>query len=431
MNELKELVRHFIVFLLTLEAKAVLKKYQPKVLLVTGSVGKTTTKDAVYTALTGAAFVRRSEKSYNSDVGVPLTILGVPNGWNNPLQWIKNLLEGLFLIFLDAPYPKWLVMEVGADRPGDIRNLRWLNPDVVLATRFPNVSVHVEFYDSPEAVIQEELGPVWWLGNGGVAVLNADDPRAVRAATREGVRKITYGFSKDADVRAIRLHMNAAGKIVKGISFEARYGEERAHVIVPSVLGDQHASAVLGGIAASIAIGVPFSEAVKNFEKYSPPAGRMRLISGMRNSVIIDDSYNASPAASEKALEALSEAPRTGKRIAVFGDMLELGSFSVKEHARIGILAAASTDVLITAGIRARGLAAAAIEAGLPQERVFECETSADAAARLVSEIGEGDVVLIKGSQSMRMEKVVKSVMAEPAKAKELLVRQDAEWTLR
>jgi UDP-N-acetylmuramoyl-tripeptide--D-alanyl-D-alanine ligase len=431
MQAFKEFIRRAVVIALTSEAKAVLKKYRPKVLLVTGSVGKTTTKDAVYTALSAGTFVRRSEKSYNSDIGVPLTILGVRNGWSNPLRWLKNLAEGFLLICLTAPYPKWLVIEVGADRPGDIRALRWLAPDAVVATRFPDVSVHVEFYESPGAVIEEELAPVWWLGKDGVAVLNADDARASAAATKEGVRRLTYGFSKDASVRAVRLHVNSTRKMPAGLSFEARYEDARAHVSLPGVLGDAHVSAALGGIAAAIAVGVPFAEAAAAFAAYAPPSGRMRLIPGMRGSTVIDDSYNASPAAAEKALASLSDVPRTGKRIAVLADMLELGTFSVDEHRRIGALAAGSADILITCGIRARDIARAALDAGMPAEAVFECDTGADAAARLVALIGEGDVVLIKGSQSMRMEKVVKSVMLEPEKAKELLVRQEGEWLMR
>src|SRR6185295_1498931 len=241
MNEIKELFRRFVVFILTLEAKAVLRKYHPKVVLVTGSVGKTITKDSVYTALASSFFVRKSEKSFNSDIGVPLTILGVPNGWSNPFRWIKNIIEGFFLLVMHAPYPKWLVMEIGADRPGDIsRSLVWLKPDVVVATRFPDVSVHVEFYASPEAVIEEELAASRWLTDGGVFVANADDPRAKSAKTRDGVTRITYGFAKDSSVRGMRFHLNSTQKMPSGVSFDAVYQNERAHVSLDTVLGEQH-----------------------------------------------------------------------------------------------------------------------------------------------------------------------------------------------
>ncbi|MDE2079040.1 MAG: hypothetical protein KGI73_01490 [Patescibacteria group bacterium] len=431
MRDIKEFIRHFVVYLLTLEAKAVLKKYHPKQLLVTGSVGKTTTKDAAYAAIASAHFVRRSEKSYNSDVGVPLTILGLPNGWNNPFRWLMNLIEGFALLILNAPYPEWLVLEVGADRPGEIRMLHWLTPDAVIATRFPDVSVHVEFYDSPRAVIEEELSPVWWLKEGGVAVLNADDPHAAEAEMKSGVRRLTYGFDKSADIRGSRVRTTTARKMPTGLSFDVSYGDERASVTLSGVMGMGHVAAALGGIAAAVAIGVPFQTAVRAFGGYRTPPGRMRVIPGMRGSVLIDDTYNASPAAAEKALEALAAAPRTGKRIAVLADMLELGEFSASEHRRVGVLAAASADILITCGVRARGIAESARAAGMPEDAVFAYERGPDAAARLVAIIAEGDVVLIKGSQSMRMERVVKAAMAEPKKAEELLCRQDTEWLLR
>ena len=432
MDTLKEFIRGIIVAILTWEAKVVVAKYKPNIILVTGSVGKTSSKDAVYTALSSSFFIRRSEKSFNSDIGVPLTVLGVPNGWNNPVQWVKNLLEGLSLILLTAPYPKWLVLEIGADRPGDItKSLSWIRPTAVLGTRFPKVPVHVEFYDSPEEVIKEESAPLMWLAAGGVAVLNADDERSKFVTLPEGVRKVSYGFEHDADVRGMRYIMTQSKKIATGIAFDVQYQNERAHVSVPNVLGKTHAQAVLAGIAAAVSVGVPLSVAAAAFEHHIPPAGRTRIVSGTRGTTIIDDTYNSSPVASEEALKVLSDAPRTGRRIAILADMLELGSFSVSEHERIGAMVPLNADILITAGVRARDTARGAREAGMYPEAVIETDRAADAASAAVSIIGEGDVILIKGSQSMRMERVVKSLMAEPAKAPEILVRHDAEWLSR
>src|SRR2546426_1057325 len=124
---MRNFLKSLIVALLTWEARLVLRKYRPRIVAVTGSVGRTSTKDAVYALLAGSARVRRSEKSFNSEIGLPLTVLGVPNAWHNPLRWLQNFFDGLFLILFTAPYPEWLVLEVGADRPGDIRSLAsWL-----------------------------------------------------------------------------------------------------------------------------------------------------------------------------------------------------------------------------------------------------------------------------------------------------------------
>ncbi len=432
MHALKAFTRRFLVFLLTLEAKAVLKRFSPHIIAVTGSVGKTSTKDAVYTALAGSYFVRKSEKSFNSDIGVPLTILGVPNGWSNPFQWLKNLADGFSLLLLRPVYPAWLVIEVGADRPGDIsRSLTWLSPDIVVATRFPDVSVHVEYYASPEDVVKEELAPAAWLGSGGAYVYNHDDAKAAAAITFEDVRRISFGFGEGADVRATHLRYTGVKKTATGISFDIAYGDERTHVVMKGVLGAAHAYAVIGGVAAALAAGVPLVRAVADIESHVPPPGRMRLIEGRNGSVVIDDTYNASPAATEEALSALAAAPRIGKRIAVLADMLELGSYSVDEHRRIGALAAESTELLVTVGVRARNLAEAAIASGLDPSRVLSLDSGTDVAAQMPALVEAGDIVLVKGSQSMRMEKVVKALMANPADAKRLLVRQDEEWERR
>lgn len=437
---LKHIVRHVIVWILTQEAKVILKKYHPKIILVTGSVGKTSAKDAVYTALSSAFFIRKSEKSFNSDIGVPLTVIGVGSGWMNPIQWLRNILDGASLIFSSVPYPKYLVVEVGADRPGDIsKSLSWLKPDMVVATRFPDVPVHVEFYQSPEAVSEEETAPVSWLSKEGIYVANADDPRAATLVS-EG-KRILFGFGKDAEVRASRFHTLSRNRMPLGISFEVSYQkqraleEESADAVVPraqvsifGILGKAHAYAVLAGIAAAVGKGISLSIAARAFAAHTPQSGRMRLIPGIKGSLLIDDSYNASPVAVEEALASLKEVPHRGRRFAVLADMLELGSFSVSEHRRMGALAAKSCDVLITTGIRARGIADAARENGMPAESLYECENSAGVVAYLSPLIQEGDVILIKGSQSMRMEYAVKELMAEPEKAGEKLVRQDKEW---
>lgn len=431
MSEFKEFIRSILVFLITLEARAIVRKYKPHIIVITGSVGKTSTKDTVYSALSGSYFVRKSEKSFNSDLGVPLTILGVPNGWSNLFQWFKNLLEGLFLIFITAPYPKWLVLEIGADRPGDIsKSLSWLSPRMVVATRFPDVPVHVEFYKSPEEVIAEELAPVWWLNAAGVFVANADDPRTA-SLSPEGIKKVSYGFDAQADVKGSRYLVTSKNKIPTGISFDITYAGERAHVNQEGVVGRTHAQSVLAGVAAAVGVGVPLETAVGAFQRHETPLGRTRLVKGVAGSVVIDDSYNSSPVASEEALSALSDIPRTGRRIAVLADMLELGSYSVGEHQRIGTLVATNADFLITVGVRAKGIAQGARASGMPDENIIECDRGADAVTQLLSLVATGDVVLIKGSQSMRMERVVKSLMAEPEKAKDLLVRQDAEWLAR
>ena len=154
---MKTLFRKIVAYILRLECELVLAKYKPKIVAITGSVGKTSTKDAVYAVVSGVSYVRKSEKSYNSQIGLPLTILGCPNGWNNPLVWISNIFKGLWLFLWPHKYPKWLVLEVGVGKPGDMKaTALWLKTDVVIITTIGSTPAHIEFFDSRKHLIEEK-----------------------------------------------------------------------------------------------------------------------------------------------------------------------------------------------------------------------------------------------------------------------------------
>lgn len=152
-----ELLKKVLVQLLAWEARLILWKYKPKIIAVTGSVGKTSTKDALYTALKDSVSIRKNQKSLNSEFGVPLTIIGRDSGWRNPLSWLVTLGYGIGQIILPMRYPAWLVLEVGADKPGDIASItQWLKPDIAFITAIPNIPAHVENFRSPEQVAEEK-----------------------------------------------------------------------------------------------------------------------------------------------------------------------------------------------------------------------------------------------------------------------------------
>src|SRR3989344_4193349 len=154
---IKKFLRSIVVIILTIEARLVLRKYKPRIIAVTGNLGKTSTKDAIYLALVGHLNIRQSEKSFNSEIGVPLSILDCPNVWGSVRGWLSNFLHGLGLILFREPYPEWLVLEVGADRIGDIKKLaRWLKPEIVVFTGVPTIPVHIEFFPTRESLVQEK-----------------------------------------------------------------------------------------------------------------------------------------------------------------------------------------------------------------------------------------------------------------------------------
>jgi UDP-N-acetylmuramoyl-tripeptide--D-alanyl-D-alanine ligase len=432
---MKQLLKKIIVAILTFEARLVLKKYRPKIVAVTGSVGKTSTKDALYTALATGRHVRKSEKSFNSEIGVPLTILGCRNAWSNVFAWAKNILVGLELIILRRPYPEWLVLEIGVDRPGDIRRLvRWLSADVVVVTRLPDVPVHVEFFDSPEAVIEEKSALVDALGPDGLLILNADDEKVVQLAERFRGQSVTYGFGKGSHVRGMvstTIYKKGTPQVPDGVAMRVRVGENTLRVRIHGALGRAHLYPALSALALAAFCDIPLLPVAEAFEHHRTPPGRMRIIEGVRITLLIDDTYNSSPVAATEAIATLAELKPPARRIAVLGDMLELGRFTADEHKKLGNMAAGVVDLLVTVGLRARLIAEGALNAGLEEGKILQFEEAVETGKYLQNIIKPGDIILIKGSQSVRMERTVEELMAHPEHKTELLVRQDPEWLAR
>lgn len=433
---MRGLFKRIIVILLTAEARAVLRKYKPRIIAVTGSVGKTSTKDAIYSVLAPHFHVRKSEKSFNSEVGIPLTILGRPNAWQNPLRWLENLIDGLVLILWKSPYPQWLVLEVGADRPGDISSVaKWLRSDMVVITRLPDVPVHVEFFDSPEDVVREKASLLTSLKPDGVFIANADDAKVLKLRDSVPGRSVTYGFTLGSDVMggALELLSQPGGGLPVGLAAQVKYEDtgEAAEVRLMGAIGSHGFMPMLAAVAVGKTLDIPLRAMAESLAGHMPPPGRMRLLPGIKNTLIIDDTYNASPAATSAALQALKLVGGKGRRIALLGDMLELGRYSTAQHKELGRDVEDAVDILMTVGFRARDIAEGALDAGVKDDAILQFDDSAQAGKELERMLEPGDVVLIKGSQSMRMERAVEEVMAEPERAKELLVRQEREWRRR
>ncbi|MDB5265128.1 MAG: UDP-N-acetylmuramoyl-tripeptide--D-alanyl-D-alanine ligase [Parcubacteria group bacterium] len=423
---MKTILRSIAASILASLARGVLHRYKPQIVMVTGSVGKTSTKDALAACLSTHYFLRASDKSYNSEFGVPLTIIGVKTPWNNPIEWIKVFWEGFVLQILPSHYPNLLVLEVGADRPGDLAKiLKIATPDLVVVTRLPEVPVHVEAYAGPQAVREEEFLPALALPAGAPLILSADDIYARQMAARLQAKVITYGYAEDADVRLLDSSFTDTG--LPGMCADIDTGEGKCRLEARGVLGRQQLFAPAAAFAAARELGLTAKEALKGLSRYSPPPGRARILPGKHHSLIIDDTYNASPAAVEEALAALMLIGNAKRRIAVLGDMLELGRYSVEEHARIGKLAAKEVDMLITVGSRARSMRTAAIEAGMAEGLALSYDTPKEAADFILETLKEGDVVLLKGSQSVRMERAVEMLLLDSADVKQL-VRQEKEW---
>lgn len=427
-------LKKILIAVLIWEARIALARHKPRVIAITGSVGKTTTKDAIYAGLSRSLHVRKSAKSFNSEIGVPLTILGLENAWNNPAKWLWNTVRGLAHAILPGSYPDWLVLEVGADRPGDIRRIaKWLRPDIAVFTGVPDIPAHVEYFASPEDVAKEKRALAEYVKPGGKIVVNGDDARAKRLQTEFRGMTVTYGASEAHDFYASHIEIVYDDGEPIGMRFRANRGASSIPVSLYGVLGLPRVHSALAAIAVGDCIGVDSVSVGQSLDTWEPPPGRMRIIRGLKYSVIIDDTYNSSPAAALAALDTLESIRTSGKKIALLGDMLELGRHTKEAHRQVGEKVAGIVDFLITVGFRAEGIARAAGEAGLDEARMrhYDSHDVARAAEDLLPEMNKGDIVLVKGSQSMRMEKAVKVLMAEPDRAEELLVRMDEEWRNR
>jgi len=430
---MKTTFKKVIAYILRIESQFVLWKYKPRIIAITGSVGKTSTKDAVYAVLSKIAHIRKSEKSFNSEIGLPLTILGCPNGWNNPVIWLANVFKGLWLFLWPHKYPEWLVLEVGVGKQGDMKKTAsWLKTDAVIITAIGETPVHIEFFDSRKHLIEEKSQLIKTLKQDGLLVLNTDDKAVLEMKAKSKHRSITFGFNEGADVLgsgdAIFYGDNGEPE---GIIFRADEGGNSLPVVIEGVFGRNHVYASLAALALSSGLKLNMVTAINSLKNYDVPPGRMRLLKGIKDSLIIDDTYNSSPLACESALKTLGEIKckdKEGKKIAVLGDMLELGRHTTEAHKNIGKIAKENADILIVVGPRAKAIKEGTIEAGMGLESIFEFLNSYEAGDFIKTFLQKNDIVLIKGSQGMRMECVVEKILLDQENKKKLLVRQDDEW---
>lgn len=411
-------------------ARLTLRRYRPGVVGITGNVGKTSTKEAVRAVLSADRRVRAPSKNFNNEFGMPLTVLG---GWEKTggaQFWLKVFAVALCnIVFRNRSYPELLVLEYGVDVPGDMKKLISIaRPHIGVVTAIGDLPpVHVEFFAGREGLIREKTKLVAALPGAGFAVLNADDPAvsAMREATR--ARSITFGFSENADVRVSNLEQ----KIENGtgiVTFKMNYGSSFVPVRIEGALGRTQAYAAAAAVAVGCAFGINIVKSAEALTtKYFPPRGRLRVLKGMRGSVIIDDTYNAAPLSMREALETI-QTLKAKRKICILGDMLELGKYSIEAHVEIGRIAARTCKMLVTVGERGKLIAEGAAAAGLPKKAIFAFNTTGEAAKFLTASVQEKDLLLVKASQGVRLEKVVKELLADPAAAGSCLVRQEPRW---
>lgn len=425
-------MRKILQSILAILSRLMLARYKPKVVGVTGNVGKTSTKDAIYAILSSKFKVRRGEKSYNNEIGVPATILGIKPAGKSIAGWIWQLLQAIrFLIHCD--YPEILILEMGVDKPMDMSYLlKIVQPDDAVFTSVGDMPVHVENFSGREALIKEKLKLALAVGKDGYVILN-DDVSAWQAAKEKAKAQIlTYGFSEQADIKISTLERRVFeqdGKTAPlGVTFKIDYKGNFVPFRMDGVFSSDGAYAGAAACAVGIALGLNLIDAASAIAHYTPPRGRLNLHEGIKGSLILDDTYNASPSSMRSALETLDQLPAK-RKIAALGDMLELGEFSEEAHREVGRLAGKICGLIFLVGARMKFAEDEAVAHGFQRgKNIFVFDNSEEAGKTLRELAKEGDLILVKGSQAIRMEKTVRRILAHPEKSEELLVRQEPEW---
>jgi UDP-N-acetylmuramoyl-tripeptide--D-alanyl-D-alanine ligase len=414
-------------------SRLILKKYQPVVIGITGSIGKTSAKEAIYEVLKDKLRVRTSFKNYNNEIGLPLTIIGLESPGRSLLGWLKVFFLSLKLCLIkDKSYPQVLVLEMGVDRPGDmdyLTNIAPVNVGVVTAVSYS----HLEYFGSVINIKKEKQVLIEKLDAKGLAILNFDNEYTREMAGVSKARILSYGLHTGANLQAqdIVYNFTKDGYDLSGVNFKLNYNGSIVPVAMKNVMAETALYAALAAAAVAIYFDFNLIEISQALSNFSLPKGRMNLLAGIKHTFIIDDTYNSSPEAALAAVDILRrvKVDATADKYAVMGDMLEIGSYTEEGHKMVGKkIAESGINQLIAVGEKSRDFIHGAKEAGMEDDFIFYFDEPEEAAKFLKNRIKAGDVLLVKGSQGARMEKVVKELLAEPEKAADLIVRQDKEW---
>lgn len=410
-----------VISLLELQTRRFLRKHKPKVVAVAGSMGKTSTKVFTATVLSEYYKVSVQEGNYNTQIGLPLAIFGLPvpaEKLYSPLAWLQVLRQMEAKIHQPKLNHDVLVLELGTDSPGDLAHFRrYVHPDIGIITGV--AAEHMANFKTIDAVAKEELSLASFST---LTMINRDEIDAIFAPLVQTSNIDTYGISGVAEyhylIEDFKLEEGFSGKFVS-----PEFGEQ---AVVLHLLGEHNINAAVAAGAVGIKLGLTAEQVVAGMGKIQPMAGRMRLMRGLLGSSLIDDTYNSSPASAVAALQTLYRFPATQK-IAILGSMNELGEFSETAHKTVGKRCDPTLlDWVVTVGDEAkRYLAPTAAGRGC-QVRSFKSPYEAGAFVHSVMQ--PGAAILAKGSQNGVFTEEALKVLLHSTEEEGQLVRQSPDW---
>lgn len=418
---------------LRLFARLTLKKFKPLIIGVTGTAGKTSTKEAIAVVLSHCGKrVRSAAGNLNTEFGFPLNILGdysatetaiVGNGGpaghipEKVWFWLQALILAAWnLLFMKKElYPEVLVLEYGADKPEDLDVLIDIaKPSIAVMTVIGDIPVHVQAYTDIEGVVSEKLKLLSALPTDGHAILNVDDSRVAGMRGKTKAKVTTFGFSEGSEMHITDLEFQVEGarKVTPkpiGMSFHLGRPGDFVSVSVEGALGAPQAYACAAAASVASLLGFSMAQIGEALAYHRAPSQRLRVLSGMEGAIILDDTYNSSPIAVAAALDVM-KGLKAKRKIAVLGDMRELGRYEREAHEQVGKRVKEVCQVLVTAGEAGGIIAEAAIAAGMPKESVSHFPSATEAVFPVRDLLKAGDLVLIKASHSLRFEQIVDAV---------------------
>jgi len=391
----------------------VLHKYNPRIVAITGSTGKTTTKDAIYTILQnkddlGRELVAKTQGNLNTEFGVPANIIdpnfsgSVKDKYGKVSLTLRDIwrisLRAVKLVLFRQFYPKILILELGLEKPGDIGYfMEFIIPEVGILTNIGDV--HLEYFNSKADLVKEKQNLILKVKPSGLAVLNKDDQFSSMMIKNVLAKKVLISRTGDADYKASDIGVSNSG-----LHFLASGSKGLVKISLP-VYGQHFVYSALTALAVGDYFGMSYQEIANKLVDFKTAKARFERFD-FNSFTLIDDTYNANPSSVKSALISLEKLGSQRRKVAILGDMKELGSAYYKGHQQVGILAAKTLDLLMVVGEGGKLIMDTAINSGLDESKTVELDIK-KAKDVIFSYLRDNDIVLVKGSRVIGMDKII------------------------